>query len=128
MKTANKIIAYMRLKRELSVPNYLNRKDERDILNALEHVNNRIWEKITYTKYRFSVSDCPFCTYNYKYTDCHYGERHGRCAKEDSTWNKVMWAVKEPLPNGEPSYETKPDIHKKLDDLVELLNNEWREL
>ena len=93
MKPQEKIIKFMEMKRDVSLPIYFNDEDKDEIKNWPPNLSQEIWEDITkkfpldplFPKLLFIGGCCPFCSYLEVTTgkvdceDCGYGKRHGIC-------------------------------------------------
>ena len=108
MTHKERIIKYMEMKRDVSLPIYFNDEDKDEIKNWPPNLSQEIWEDITkkfpldplFPKLLFIGEHCPFCIHSVTLTDevrcedCGYGKRHGICDEPGSDYGKVRSTTK----------------------------------
>lgn len=104
MTPQEKIIKFMEMKRDVSLPIYFNDEDKDEIKNWPPNLSQEIWESITEYIHPdhpvFTGGSCPFCIHSVTLTDevrcedCGYGKRHGICDEPGSDYGKVRSTTK----------------------------------
>lgn len=93
-----KLIRFMELKRDCTIPEYFTKEDADDIRGWGPHLSQDIWidicEYVSPDKPLFLGGTCPFCvkselTGGVICEDCGYGKRHGICDDSDSDFREA---------------------------------------